>query len=167
MHSIQHDSQGVNGGVPTVRPEDWDFKGPVSHGEYPVMVDGKPRRHPENQPSAHEELSEDAKEALQAWIAVAVKPAKTVGPSNSYIMKHDFESAGGFYVTNGQFKGAMLIAGYEPVDRTELNWRFRQRPTNKHADGYSQYHALPGRADPGVARFKDLVGRVRAGRRSS
>ncbi len=28
-------------------------------------------------------------------------------------------------MTNGEFKGAMLAAGYEPVDRTELNWKFR------------------------------------------
>lgn len=73
---------------------------------------------------------------------------------------------GGFYVTNGAFKGAMLAAGYKPVKRGEQNWQFRQRPTNKHADGYSYYHALPNDADPGIARFKDLVERVRAGRAS-
>lgn len=120
----------------------------------------------EDDPRDCENLTDAEKEALQAWIAVAMRPARTVGPSTSYTMKHDFETAGGSYVTNGQFKGAMLAAGHKPVRRSDQNWRFRQRPTNKHADGYSYYHALPDDADPGVARFKDLVERVRAGRAS-
>ena len=111
-------------------------------------------------------MSPEEQAALRAWIAVAMRPVRTAGPSNSYVMKHDFETGGGFYVTNGQFNGAMLDARCEPVKRGELNWRFRQRPTNKYADGYSYYHALPDDADPGVARFKDLVKRVRAGRAS-
>ena len=119
-----------------------------------------------NDPVDFENLSPEEQAALLAWIAVAIRPAGRVGPSDSYIMKHDFETAGGFYVTNGQFKGAMLAAGYLPVKREELNWRFRQRPTNKHADGYSYYHPLPDESDSGVARFKDLLERVRAGRTS-
>ncbi|MDP9458211.1 MAG: hypothetical protein M3Q49_02635 [Actinomycetota bacterium] len=120
----------------------------------------------EDDPRDYETLGRDEQAALRAWIAVAMKPARTVGPSNSYTMKHDFETAGGFYVSNGQFKGAMLAAGYKPVKRGEQNWRFRQRPTNKRADGYSYYHALPDETELGVARFKDLVERVRAGRAS-
>ncbi|MFR0500044.1 hypothetical protein ACLUYL_07480 [Limosilactobacillus reuteri subsp. suis] len=39
-------------------------------------------------------------------------------------MKHLFEDeeSGGFYVYNGQFKGAMLIAGFIPKAADELNW---------------------------------------------
>ena len=120
----------------------------------------------EDDPRDYKNLNPEEQAALRAWIAVAMTPARTVGPSSSYTMKHDFETAGGFYITNGAFKGAMLDAGYRPVKRGEQNWRFRQRPTNRHADGYSYYHALPDDTDPGVARFKDLVGRVRAGRAS-
>ncbi len=121
---------------------------------------------PEDDPRGYEGLTEAEKEVLRAWIAVAMKPAGRVGPSTSYVMKHDFETAGGSYVTNGQMKGAMLAAGYQPVKRAEQNWRFRQKPTNSHADGYSYYHALPDAADAGVIRFKELVQRVRAGRAS-
>lgn len=121
---------------------------------------------PEDSPADFENLGRDEQAALRAWIAVAMIPARAVGPSTSYVMKHDFETAGGLYVTNGAMKGAMLAVGYQPVKRGEQNWRFRQRPTNKRADGYSYYHALPGDADPGVARFKALVARVRAGRAS-
>ncbi|MDP9476457.1 MAG: hypothetical protein M3R38_12375 [Actinomycetota bacterium] len=96
-----------------------------------------------------------------------MKPAGKVGPSDSYTMKHDFETAGGFYVTNGQFKGAMLAAGYQPAKRGEQNWRFRQKPTKKDGGlGWFYYHALPDDSDPGVVRFKELVQRVRAGRAS-
>ena len=138
------------------------------HTEIRVNIPGVSgvTRWDEDDPRDHENLGRDEQAALQAWIAVAMKPARTVGPSTSYVMKHDFESAGGFYVTNGQMKGAMLAAGYKPSKRSEQNWRFRQRPTNKHADGYSYYHPLPDEADPDVARFKDLVERVRARRAS-
>ena len=120
----------------------------------------------EDDPRDYENLNPEEQATLRAWIEVAMRPARSVGPSTSYTMKHDFESAGGFYVTNGQFKGAMLAAGYLPVKREELNWRFRQRPTNKHADAYSYSHPLPDEADSGAARFKDLLERVRAGRTS-
>jgi hypothetical protein len=29
-----------------------------------------------------------------------------------------------FYVTNGEFKGAMLKAGFKVLDKTEMNWHF-------------------------------------------
>ncbi|MDP9480076.1 MAG: hypothetical protein M3R38_31165 [Actinomycetota bacterium] len=121
---------------------------------------------PEDDPRDYEGLTEAEKEVLRVWIAVAMKPAGRVGPSTSYVMKHDFETAGGSYVTNGQMKDAMLAAGYQPAKRAEQNWRFRQKPTNNHADGYSYYHALPDDADPGVRRFRETVERVRAGRAS-
>lgn len=120
---------------------------------------------PEDDPRDFVNLTDAEREALLAWIAVAMRPAERVGPSDSYVMKHDFETVG-FYVTNGQMKGAQIAAGYQPVKRAEQNWRFRQRPTNKHADGYSHYHALPDDSDPAVRRFKELVERVRAGRAS-
>lgn len=123
------------------------------------------RAWPEDDPREYAKLSDAQKEALRAWIALVMRPVKTVGPSTSYTMKHDFERVG-FYVTNGAFKGAMLAFGYEPAEREALNWRFRQRPTNKRAVGRVYYHALPDGADQGVARFKALLERVRAGRTS-
>ena len=50
----------------------------------------------------------------------------------SYCMKHDFEHEPyGFYIRNGAFQGAMLAAGFCPVDERELNWRFRVKPTRE------------------------------------
>jgi len=40
-------------------------------------------------------------------------------------LKHRCENAaGGFYISNGQFKGAMLAAGYVPIDSSDRNWHF-------------------------------------------
>jgi hypothetical protein len=80
------------------------------------------------------ESSEALKNAVQAWIALVFQPANTVYQhTSSYGMKHRFEGSAGnshahLYMTNGEFKGAMLAAGYEPVDREALNWMFRLKP---------------------------------------
>ena len=92
-----------------------------------------PGMHPEDRPEAYKRLYTAEQAALLEWIRLAVKPAKTAGPGTSYGIKHDFEKAG-FYISNGRFKGAMLAAGYAPVDPTELNWRFRIRPTGKRRE---------------------------------
>jgi len=79
-----------------------------------------------NQPSSYEWLSDEEKVALQEWIGRELFPSDEAGPYHSYGLKYIFERLrGGFYVTNGQLKGAMLAAGFEPVDRTELDWAFR------------------------------------------
>jgi hypothetical protein len=88
-------------------------------------------------PEEYERLSPLEKAALREWIRLAMEPHGRERYS-SYYLKHEFErldglpNLDGFYVTNGQFKGAMLEAGYEPVQRNELgqrNWSFGVRPT--------------------------------------
>lgn len=79
-----------------------------------------------------EQLSTDQRGALLGWIWDVLVPACRVFHRTSYGMKHDFErEPGGFYVTNGMFKGAMLAAGFRPVDASEINWRFRVRPVHE------------------------------------
>lgn len=41
----------------------------------------------------------------------------------SYGLKHIYEKTGG-YVTNGEFKGAMLAAGFKVREIRALNWCF-------------------------------------------
>jgi len=45
------------------------------------------------------------------------------------VREHDQGNNG--YLTNGEFKYAMILAGYLPVDRFELNWQYRARWRNK------------------------------------
>ncbi len=81
---------------------------------------------PVNNPAGYETLTDAEREALQAWIERELVPATRTGRYSTYGLKHIFEGLdGGFYVTNGQMKGAMLAARFEPVDRDELNWEFR------------------------------------------
>ena len=79
-----------------------------------------------------EQLPADQQAALVAWIRNVLVPAYRVFHRTSYAMKHDFErEPGGFYVTNGMFKGAMLAAGHHPVDAREIKWRVRVRPVRE------------------------------------
>jgi hypothetical protein len=88
-----------------------------------------PRTLPENDPAEFERLEPECKEALLDWIRAVLVPAKTVFRRSSYGMKRDFaKEPDGCYTYNGEFKGAMVRAGFEPVDRTELNWHFRVKP---------------------------------------
>ncbi len=82
-----------------------------------------------NCPEDHDALWREERAVLRAWIAANMRAAKTPDPyRTSYGLKHRFEeSEGGFYLSNGAFKGAMLAAGYEPADKSELNWRFWAR----------------------------------------
>ena len=69
------------------------------------------------------------REAIKLWITLSMVPAGRVAPyCTSYGLKHDAESALSLYVSNDQFKGAMLALGYSPVDHREPNWRFRIKP---------------------------------------
>jgi hypothetical protein len=80
-----------------------------------------------NDAASYDLLTDEQKGILREWIRAQFKPAETIYYGTSYGMKQPFTSAGmgPFYVTNGQFKGAMRAAGFEPVDPTEQNWRFR------------------------------------------
>jgi hypothetical protein len=81
-----------------------------------------------NQPSAYAKLPDGKKTALQGWIREALLPSDAKGHYSSYGLKHAFaDSDVGFYVTNGEFKGAMLVAGYGPINRHALNWMFGYR----------------------------------------
>jgi hypothetical protein len=82
-------------------------------------------------PEYYSTLRPDFQEALDNWISNNIKPAKTWWNRSSYGLKHDFERDTEIYVTNGQFKGAMLKAGYEPEFYDELNWGFKARFINR------------------------------------
>ncbi len=97
---------------------------------YKESVKDRLNRDPGNQPADYDTLSAANKSVLQAWIAVHVQPGR-LSRRDSYSVKHDFERmSGGFYITNGQFKGAMLAAGYKPCKEDvehDINWRFHAR----------------------------------------
>lgn len=60
------------------------------------------------------------------WIRNNIYPRKNaMNYYSSYGLKHILEQSTGLYLTNNQFKDAMMICGYNPVDPNELNWTYR------------------------------------------
>ncbi|MDW4079552.1 hypothetical protein ACUXJ9_001486 [Staphylococcus caledonicus] len=86
-----------------------------------------------NHPEHFETLNEVKQNALLEF-CYSINKIKTFNTRHSsYGLKHVFErkyrkalsgTFEGSYVTNGQFKGAMLKAGFDVKDKSRLNWHF-------------------------------------------
>lgn len=64
-------------------------------------------------------------DTVMNWIAESITPRKTpLDGHTSYGIKHLLHRDTGIYLTNNEFKDAMLQAGYEPVDPNQLNWHY-------------------------------------------
>lgn len=69
--------------------------------------------------------SQEEMDLVRNWIDVNIYPRKTRLPEHtSYGIKHILESDTGLYLTNNEFKDAMLLCGYTPVNPDELNWYY-------------------------------------------
>ncbi len=83
-------------------------------------------------PRAYDTLAQPEKEALQYWIEHAIKSATKVDDEySSYGLKREYERETNLYVSNAQFKGAMLVAGYQPIKAGEQNWHFAIQPAHE------------------------------------
>ncbi|MBQ9347511.1 MAG: hypothetical protein IJT94_09270 [Oscillibacter sp.] len=68
----------------------------------------------------------DEMESVMSWIRKNILPAGEILPGRtSYGLKHLLQHDTGLYLTNNEFKDAMLLSGFEPVNPKELNWRYR------------------------------------------
>jgi hypothetical protein len=71
-------------------------------------------------------LDSESAQTVLNWIRCNIHPRKTVNPHySSYGLKHLLEHDTGIYLTNNQFKDAMLQCGFRPKDPNELNWTYR------------------------------------------
>lgn len=71
-------------------------------------------------------LSDDEQKLVLDWIHASFMPIKTVNKKHtSYGLKHLLQHETGLYLTNNQFKHAMLLSGYYPEKPGDRNWRFR------------------------------------------
>ncbi len=86
-------------------------------------------------PARFDDLNAAQREDVLDWIDAVFTARKTPNRNRtSYGYKHDYagyrnrtaqtNELGDHYLLNGAFKGAMLCAGFEPVDRTAQNWTF-------------------------------------------
>lgn len=78
-------------------------------------------------PEEFDKLPDDQQEIVIKWIKENILPRKTINHIHtSYGLKHIFEADQvGFYMTNGEFKGAMIACGHEPVKMDDLNCNYR------------------------------------------
>jgi hypothetical protein len=83
----------------------------------------------ENQTQDYDRLTTDKRAAVAAWIAATMYPSKNANlyQSSTALTGVFARSAGGFAITNGQCKGAMLAAGLRPVDGMQVHWTFHIR----------------------------------------
>lgn len=61
---------------------------------------------------------------ISNWIKKNIVPSDTPYDGNNYSLKHLLEHDTGLYMTNNEFKDAMLLTGFLPVDPDALNWEY-------------------------------------------
>lgn len=65
-------------------------------------------------------------DTVMKWKNNNIRPSNSVlSGRTSYGLKHLLKHDTGIYLTNNEFKDAMMYAGYFPVDANELNWHYR------------------------------------------
>lgn len=74
---------------------------------------------------AYNALSEEIQLLLDTWIKENIRPAIRICPDSSYWFKHVVERHIGRYVSSIQLTGAMVKAGYLPVEGYARPWKFR------------------------------------------
>ncbi|WEV56688.1 hypothetical protein [Ligilactobacillus acidipiscis] len=79
-----------------------------------------------NDPIEFYQLEKKQQIEAVAWVLETFRPIKNINASNtSYGYKHMFEwFHNGFYMNNGEMKGAFLIAGFNCNNPYEINWCF-------------------------------------------
>ena len=70
-------------------------------------------------------LTKEEQEMVLTWLHYNVLPAKKpLYGHTSYGMKHTLETRTNIYLTNNQFKEAMLLCGFYHVETDMKNWNF-------------------------------------------
>ena len=96
-----------------------------------------------DRPEDYEKLSFEERVFIQLWLRLAIRPAAEEHPTRGYGLRVSFERDG-FYLSNGQAKGAMLAAGHKPTSLRPggtQDWAYRISAACSHAgDPTSQYH---------------------------
>jgi hypothetical protein len=83
----------------------------------------------QDSPREYLAMPETERRVLDAWVRLMFHRTNRTGEQSSNALKQHYETATRLYVSNAQFKGAMLQAGYIPghVWKKERNWYFAVR----------------------------------------
>ena len=72
-----------------------------------------------------EDLTQEEQQLTLAWIKENIIPRKAINYNHtSYGLKHYIQKELGIYMTNNQFKDAMLACGFYPGNSDKLNWNY-------------------------------------------
>lgn len=67
--------------------------------------------------------NQETQDKVLHWIEEKIQPCKSpLKGHSSYGLKHYLERDLGIYLTNNEFKDAMWLSGYYPVNVNALNW---------------------------------------------
>jgi len=83
-------------------------------------------------PNAFWQLTNEQQAFLLDWCQHLAKRQRIYRGRTSYGLKHIFGHSG-FYVCNGAFKGAMLLAGFKADGLEYTNWWFNVRESSVQA----------------------------------
>jgi hypothetical protein len=89
--------------------------------------------------SAWDNIREPKRSEVLWWIRDRIVPwphARVSSAYGKYSLKFEWEvthDIGDYYVSEGQFKGAMVELGYLPIDPGEDSWRFRAKERLSYA----------------------------------
>ena len=96
--------------------------------------------------------------AVDGWIRKNIRTGKKILQGHtSYGMKHLLEHDTGVYLTNNEFKDAMLLAGYRPVNPDSLNWKYRIELTREINDNPSPFFRWAGKFEADATPCGDFV----------
>ena len=74
------------------------------------------------------ECTNEQQETVKRWIGNNIAPSKSICSQTSYNLKHRLQEDTKIYLTNNQFKDAMLMfGGYKPKNENCLNWEYYAR----------------------------------------
>lgn len=59
------------------------------------------------------------------WIRKNIRPSDQVYYRNSYGLNHSLEEDTGIHMGHNEFKDAMVLAGYYPINPEAVNWSYR------------------------------------------
>jgi predicted HTH transcriptional regulator len=78
-----------------------------------------------DRPADFMNLDDETRQRVITWCKKYFIQSDSYNHDNtSYGLKHVFEEDTGIYLTNGQFKGAMLLSGFKNEKNEQLNWYF-------------------------------------------
>lgn len=101
------------------------------------IIDG--RAYTDGDTELYTDLAPEEQRVVLDWIRRNLKPRKTaLMTRSSYGLKHLLEHDTKIYMTNNQFKDAMLACGFYPVDERQLNWNYcisKRSPAFTHVGG--------------------------------